>query len=279
MLGKLADGIAVEGMEAFAPALAERMELLLDQVPAGGCVLACDPERIRTRAGELVRTSEEFLQASWVNAAAGGQAPIDLGESAFRPITEVRASANRLGLPWWTITPFGAGDAADDADAGQPAQAAPEGTEAERAEPGGAEAEQAQPAPAEPGDRDSRRQVFVTGASPAEVYRGDTARVFADVGRWLADGWRVVLVTEGHGPAQRLTELLRGEGFGARLADLDDPPEPGVPYVSTGLIGHGFTWPEAMLAVLTEGDLAGQRRRRPGDGPDAEQAPRRYRPA
>jgi transcription-repair coupling factor (superfamily II helicase) len=259
VLGKLADGIAVEGMEAFAPVLAERMGLLLDQVPAGCCVLACDPERIRTRAGELVRTSEEFLQASWVNAAAGGQAPIDLGESAFRPITEVRAAANRLGLPWWTITPFGAGDAADDADAGQPAQAAPEGTGAERAEPGGAGAEQAQPASAEPGDRDSRRQVFVTGASPAEVYRGDTARVFADVGRWLADGWRVVLVTEGHGPAQRLTEVLRGEGFGARLADLDDPPEPGVPYVSTGLIGHGFTWPEAMLAVLTEGDLAGQR--------------------
>ena len=253
VLGKLADGIAVEGMEAFAPVLAERMELLLDHVPAGGCVLACDPERIRTRAGELVRTSEEFLEASWVSAAAGAQAPIDLGESAFRPITEVRAAANGLGLPWWTITPFGAGDAAD---AGQPVRATPEGTEAG---PWGVEPEQAQPEPAEPGNGDGRRQVFVTGASPAEVYRGDTTRVFADVGRWLADGWRVVLVTEGHGPAQRLTELLRGEGFGARLADLDDPPEPGVPYVSTGLIGHGFTWPEAMLAVLTEGDLAGQR--------------------
>ena len=119
VLGKLADGIAVEGMEAFAPVLAERMELLLDHVPAGGYVLACDPERIRTRAGELVRTSEEFLEASWVNAAAGGQAPIDLGESAFRPITEVRATANRLGLPWWTLTPFGVGDAED---------AAPDGT-------------------------------------------------------------------------------------------------------------------------------------------------------
>ena len=79
VLGKLAEGVAVEGMEAFAPALAERMELLLDHVPAGGRVLACDPERIRTRAAELVRTSQEFLDASWVNAAAGGRAPIDLG--------------------------------------------------------------------------------------------------------------------------------------------------------------------------------------------------------
>jgi transcription-repair coupling factor (superfamily II helicase) len=281
VLGKLADGIAVEGMEAFAPVLAERMELLLDHVPASGCVLACDPERIRTRAGELVRTSEEFLQASWVNAAAGGQAPIDLGESAFRPITEVRASANRLGLPWWTLAPFGVGDAED---AGQPAPGQPAETAPERAGPGGAEPEKrglggtelegtgldgtqpeptradpTQPERAEPGRGDGGRQAFVTGASPAESYRGDTTRVFADVRRWLADGWRVVLVTEGHGPAQRLTELLRGEGFGARLADLDEPPEPSVPYVSTGLIGHGFNWPGARLAVLTESDLAGQR--------------------
>ena len=79
ILGKLAEGITVEGMEAFAPVLADRMELLLDYVPPGGIVLACDPERVRTRAEELVRTSQEFLEASWVNAAAGGEAPIDLG--------------------------------------------------------------------------------------------------------------------------------------------------------------------------------------------------------
>jgi transcription-repair coupling factor (superfamily II helicase) len=236
VLGKIADGIAVEGMEAFAPVLAERMDLLLDHVPAGGCVLACDPERIRTRAGELVRTSDEFLDASWVNAAAGGQAPIDLGESAFRPITEIRATAGRLGLPWWTITPF-SGDAEPE-DGAQPEVGAGPGPQSEP---------------------ETGRQVFSTGASPAEAYRGDTKRVLADIGGWLAGGWRVVLLTEGHGPAQRLAELLRGEGLGARLADLDEAPEPGVPYVSTGLIGHGFSWPAAKLAVLTESDLSGQR--------------------
>ncbi len=61
VLGKLAEGIAVEGMEAFAPVLADRMELLVDYVPAGGVVLACDPERVRARADELVSTSREFL--------------------------------------------------------------------------------------------------------------------------------------------------------------------------------------------------------------------------
>ena len=110
-LGKLAEGIAVEGMEAFAPVLAERMELLVDYVPAGGLVLACDPERVRARAEELVSTSQEFLGASWVNAAAGGEAPIDLGAAAFQPIERVRAAAAALGLPWWTIAPFGVTDA------------------------------------------------------------------------------------------------------------------------------------------------------------------------
>src|SRR6202034_541079 len=100
------DGITVEGMEAFAPVLVDRMELLLDHVPPGGCVVACDPERIRARATELVRTSQEFLEASWVNAAAGGEVPIDLGAAAFRPITEIRDAAGAAGVAWWTVTPF-----------------------------------------------------------------------------------------------------------------------------------------------------------------------------
>ena len=69
ILGKVAEGIAVEGMEAFTPVLADRMDLLVDYVPPGGIVLACDPERIRARADDLVRTSQEFLEASWATAA------------------------------------------------------------------------------------------------------------------------------------------------------------------------------------------------------------------
>ena len=100
-------------MEAFAPVLADRMELLIDYVPAGGIVLACDPERVRARAEELVRTSQEFLEASWVNAAAGGEAPVDLGAAAFQPIARIRAAAAGLGLPWWTIAPFGVTDSGE----------------------------------------------------------------------------------------------------------------------------------------------------------------------
>ena len=93
-------------MEAFAPVLADSMELLLDVLPEASSVIVCDPERIRTRAAELVSTGQEFLEASWVNAAAGGEAPIDLGEAAYRALEEVRDHASALGLPWRTITPF-----------------------------------------------------------------------------------------------------------------------------------------------------------------------------
>ena len=252
ILGQLADGIAVEGMEAFAPVLADRMELLLDHVPPGGLVLACDPERIWARADDLVRTSQEFLEASWVTAAAGGQAPIDLGAAAFQPLPGVREAAQHLGIAWWTVTPFSSAETTG-----------AEGTltgSTDEADPGQGE-----------------RVSLQMHAAPVPGYRGETARAVADVRQWLADGWRVVLVTEGHGPAQRLAEMLRGEEIGARLGDLDQPPEPSVPYVSTGLIGQGFTWPSIKLAVLTEEDLAGQRtaskdmrmptRRRPGIDP------------
>ena len=66
-----------------------------------------------------------------------------------------------------------------------------------------------------------------------------------------------MLVTEGHGPAQRLTEMLRGENIGARLQDVTEPPEAGVPYVTTARVQNGFVWPAARLALLTESDLAG----------------------
>ena len=232
LLGKISDGIAVEGMEAFASVLAERMELLLDHVPVGGVLLACDPERIRTRAMELVATSQEFLEASWVSAAAGGEAPVDLGGAAFQPISKIREAAADLGVPWWTLAPFGLD--VDDAD--------------------------------EPAELESQAGPFgiTIHAQPAPAYRGDTTRMLADVRQWLRDGWRVVLVTEGHGPAQRLAEVLRGEGFGARLGDIDTAPEGGVPYVSTGELRQGFSWPAVRLALLTEADLAARGTSRPG---------------
>ncbi|MGH8962603.1 MAG: transcription-repair coupling factor, partial [Jatrophihabitantaceae bacterium] len=67
-------------------------------------VVLCDPERVRTRAADLVRTSEEFLDASWAAAAGGGKAPVDLGAASLQDLDVVRAEAADLRIPWWGIT-------------------------------------------------------------------------------------------------------------------------------------------------------------------------------
>ncbi len=66
MLDKLSSGIPCEGMEALIPALCPgELQLLTDVAPADTLVLVADPEKIRTRAQDLVRTGQEFLEASW----------------------------------------------------------------------------------------------------------------------------------------------------------------------------------------------------------------------
>jgi transcription-repair coupling factor (superfamily II helicase) len=107
ILGKLAEGIAVEGMESLTPVLVgSGMQLLTDLVPRGTHVLVCDPERVRSRSADLVRTAEEFLAASWTMAAEAGEAPLDLGASSFRDLTHIEAAARGRGLPWWTTGAF-----------------------------------------------------------------------------------------------------------------------------------------------------------------------------
>ena len=84
-------------MESLAPVLVDEMELLVDLMPADTHVLVLDPERARSRAHDLVATSEEFLGACWAAAAGGGTAPIDLGAASYRALADVRAARPRPG--------------------------------------------------------------------------------------------------------------------------------------------------------------------------------------
>ena len=111
VLEQLAEGIAVEGMEALAPVLADGMQLLVDVVPTDAAVIVVDPERVRRRSHDLLETSSEFLAASWANAAAGNTTPIDLAEASYRPWADVREAARRPGASWWGVGPFGLGAA------------------------------------------------------------------------------------------------------------------------------------------------------------------------
>ncbi|MER6913143.1 transcription-repair coupling factor [Streptomyces sp. NPDC000594] len=221
LLGKIAEGIAVEGMESLAPVLVDEMELLLDVLPAGAMTVVCDPERVRTRSVDLVATSQEFLQASWaaIAMAADGQAPIDVGAASLWGLADVRDRARELGMMWWSVSPFAADEELDLA-----------GTD-----------------------------TLTLGLNAPESYRGDTARALADTKGWLADGWRTVFVTEAHGPAARTVEVLSGEGVPARLDTGTGEIPASVVQVVCGSIDYGFTAPGLRLAVLTETDLSGQK--------------------
>ncbi|MCU1660638.1 MAG: mfd [Pseudonocardia sp.] len=69
-------------------------------------MLLADPERIRTRSADLVRTGQEFLEASWFAAGTGGAAPIDVGASAYRDLGEVLDHASATGRPVVSLSPL-----------------------------------------------------------------------------------------------------------------------------------------------------------------------------
>ena len=231
MLSKVAEGIAVEGMESLAPALVDGMESVLDVLPERSIVLLADPERIRRRAHDLVVTSEEFLEASWANAAAGNEVPVDLqsllGSASYWSLSDVRALAERLGVPWWTLTPFVA-----DADL-----------------------------VIEDDDVDERIPVHTVDA---DAFRGDTERAVEHLRGRVRDGWAVAVVTEGPGLAKRVGEVLRDNDVAVRPLDIsrDDSLEPGWVHVACAPLGRGFVHDGGRIKVLTETDLTGQ----PGSG-------------
>ncbi|WP_082522792.1 transcription-repair coupling factor [Geodermatophilus sp. Leaf369] len=215
----LAEGIAVEGMEALTPALigGEHMELLTDLVPRDTHVLVCDPERVRSRAADLVRTAEEFLAASWQTAAEAGQAPIDLGASSFRDLEDVADDARGRGLPWWTTGAFTLQTEDDDTHVTLTA------TPVERFH-GDQDAALGQ---LRDWGRDDWR-VVLTFAGPGPAQRA----------------------------ADQLTEADLGVRL---LPDLAAAPESGLTHVTQANLEAGFAFPGIKLALLTEHDLTGQR--------------------
>ena len=217
VLDQLAEGIAVEGMEAFAPVLAEGMETLIDVLPEQATVIVVDPERVRRRSHDLLATSAEFLAASWANAASGNRTPIDLAAASYREFAEIREQALVRGLSWWGIGSLA-------------------------------------------GDAELSPSVLTSSAQATEEYRGDISRALSEIRSRLANGWTVVLVTAGHGPAERLAEQLRDEDIPVRVVEsVDDRPRDPVVHVTTGSISHGLVSQPAQLLVLTESDLFGQR--------------------
>ncbi|WP_029068336.1 transcription-repair coupling factor [Jonesia quinghaiensis] len=243
MLEKMAQGIAVEGMESLTPALVDQMIPVMDLFPDNVMVVVNEPERVRRRAHDLVQTTQEFLAAAWTSAAAGGNTPIDLSAASFLTIEQVRHLGEQRGLTWWNIAAFGlgespAGDGYDDTPTG----------------PGGVP----QSGPVPDFDDDASTIVRIT-TRDVQAYRGELDRALDDVKGLQSAGWLLILTTEGHGPAQRLVEQLAALDVTARLGDdLTQEPESGIVHVVPAPVGPGFVAPDLKLAVFSENDLTGR---------------------
>ena len=221
MLAKLAEGIPVDGMEALLPVLRrDDRSLLIDQLPAGTPLLVCDPEKVRTRAADLIKTGQEFLEASWSTAAMGGpdaQAPIDLaalGASGFLELDDVRARARHTSHPWWTLSPLSDGTAIE---------------------------------------------LDIRPAPTARGHQHTIDEIFAMLRAHTATGGYAAIVTPGTGTAHRVVEQLKEADVPATMAQPAAIPQAGVVGVLKGTLHEGVVLPGTALVIITEADLTGNR--------------------
>src|SRR5699024_7643101 len=143
------------------------------------------------RSHDLVATTGEFLAAAWTSAAAGAAAPPDLGEvddlglsaGSSATLQEMEQRAREHGCGWRTCGPL----------------------------PTDAELEEfVEDAPAEAGLE------LTIDTRDVHGYRGKIDEAVADLKNLTREGWRLVLVTEGPGPARRLTDQLLSAEVPAR---------------------------------------------------------------
>ena len=220
MLAKLAEGIPVDGMEALLPLLRPTdLKPLSDHLPEGAPLLVCDPEKVRTRAADLIKTGREFLEASWSTAAVGGDAPIDIeamGASGFVGFGEARDAARAAGHPWWTLSQL------DD---------------------GGGEA----------------LALDIRPAPSARGQQHNVEEIFAMLRAHVATGGLAAVVTPGTGTAMRVVEQLGEADTPATMLEPGAAPREGVVGVIKGPLHDGVVIGGANLVVVTETDLTGNR--------------------
>ncbi|MCT1458814.1 transcription-repair coupling factor [Aestuariimicrobium sp. p3-SID1156] len=228
MLDRIAEGQAVEGMEALTPVLADGLEMLVDVLPATAMVLLSDPELVRSRAQDLVRTSHEFLEASWSGAAGGGRAPINLDASAYKELGEVRSHVLSRGQSWWSLSSFTLADT--DSSSTEDNHVSTDGVES-----------------------------LELPIRQTEPWRGDVDGAVADFAEALSHGARVVLTVDGPGLGSRMKEVLGEHDLPARVVDeVAEAPEQRSITIVPATQRHGFRADGLGLVVFTTGDLSSQ---------------------
>ncbi|MGP9605731.1 transcription-repair coupling factor [Glutamicibacter sp. 287] len=227
MLTKIAGGIAVEGMESLAPLLVDEMVPLLSLLPASSIALVMEPERVRSRAHDLNATNAEFLAAAWASASDGAAAPLDLSTAE---------SGRKLA----------SGDFASLAETVEHAKDAKVSWWSLTSL--GADE-----------DLGLGAATIRVEAREPRGYQGDIEAMMEFLSGRVKDGWRLVVATEGPGPAARLSELFQEYQIPAhRVPELSELPTAGLIEITQATAGRGFVFDELKFGLLTEADLLGR---------------------
>ncbi|WP_084563158.1 transcription-repair coupling factor [Corynebacterium aquilae] len=247
---KIADGIAVDGMEALIPELAHSdLVSLPELLPRNTHLVVLDPQKVRTRVHDLQKTDEEFLAAGWEAAAMGANGPIaaeglDLTAASFRSYDSLLKNASTNGAVWTFSVPG----------------MLEEGT-----------------------DEDDTLPLDYQAAPQPRGDINDIASMMAMLQAHTRDGGRAAFIAPTKAVVKRMVDRFRENGIPTKVATAGWEPTPGEVTLYQAFSHAGLIFPkpgkygETMslpLVVITETDLTGNR---VGDIAGAKRKPARRR--
>jgi transcription-repair coupling factor (superfamily II helicase) len=233
MLEKISQGILVEGAESLTPLLCDELVDFSQYLESESLIVLIDEPRIRSRSLDLLKTNEEFLDATWSNLAWSKSTNTEIIESKLPvDLRGVLESFNFLSLDSFL-------EISSDRSIESISINSYESDEAETIAPA--------------------LNDFADLTSH-EIYRGNFDKALADVENWLSHEYLVVFSAVGKGTLTRFRELLR----------THDIPERWVPQVNSALtrnlvylvqspIEHGFISHSHKIVLLSEKDISGER--------------------
>ena len=221
LTSKLSEGITFEGMESLAAGVVNKFNSILDYLPAGYQIWLIDEPRIRSRAADLIKTNQEFLEAAWSNLAwserDSNQTPLDLskelGQGGFYTLEEIKELAKNSNILFRNLNLY---------------SATPE-------------------------------DLPLTFIDELESYANKYEMVIAEIEQWHKDGFQVIFTASGNGVLKRFSELLNGANLPNRFISDENLPSQDVINLFQSNLKHGFVSQEYKFVIITDKDVTGQR--------------------
>ena len=221
LTSKLSEGITFEGMESLAAGVVSEFNSILDYLPAGYQIWLIDEPRIKSRATDLIKTNQEFLEAAWSNLAwserDSNQTPIDLskelGQGGFYTLEEIQELAKNSNILFRNLNLY---------------SATPE-------------------------------DLPLTFIDELESYANKYETVIAEIEQWHKDGFQVIFTASGNGVLKRFSELLNGANLPNRFISDENLLSQEVINLLQSNLKHGFVSQEYKFVIITDKDVTGQR--------------------